>query len=200
MSDMQQSGVLETVKLLEMAVEEGFPIWPNKYVILKTEEIMQLIDRIYASIPIEIKEARDFLDRIEQVKLAAQQEAEKMIADAQMEADRKLSEADFIKAVEREGIRIRNQVQEECEELKRKAVEEADSIRSQAAEDAFKTKEGAELYVEQVLTNLESDLTKLKQVVKNGQIYLEQSRKESGSASSIYPGQEVKRTPDYVMK
>ena len=161
---------------------------------------MQLIDRIYASIPIEIKEARDFLDRIEQVKLAAQQEAEKMIADAQMEADRKLSEADFIKAVEREGIRIRNQVQEECEELKRKAVEEADSIRSQAAEDAFKTKEGAELYVEQVLTNLESDLTKLKQVVKNGQIYLEQSRKESGSASSIYPGQEVKRTPDYVMK
>lgn len=197
---MQQSGVLETVKLLELAVEEGFPIWPNKYVILKTEEIMQLIDRIYASIPVEIKEARDFLDRIEQVKMAAQQEAEKMIADAQMEADRKLSEADFIKAVEREGIRIRNQVKEECEELKRKALEEADNIRSQASEDAYKTKEGAELYVEQVLTNLETDLTKLKQVVKNGQIFLEQSRKESGSASSLYPGREIKRTPDYVVK
>ena len=145
---MQQSGVLETVKLLELAVEDGFPIFPGKYVVLKTDEIMQLIDRIYASIPVEIKEARDFLDRIEQVKMAAQQEAEKMIADAQMEADRKLSEADFIKAVEREGIRIRNQVQEECEELKRKALEEADNIRSQASEDAFKTKEGAELYVD----------------------------------------------------
>ncbi len=198
---MQQSGVLETVKLLELAVEEGFPIFPGKYVVLKTEEIMQLIDRIYASIPIEIKEARDFLDRIEQVKMAAQQEAEKMIADAQMEADRKLSEADFIKAVEREGIRIRNQVQEECEELKRKALEEADNIRSQASEDAMKTKEGAELYVEQVLTNLETDLTRLKQIVKNGQIFLEQSRKESGSASSLYPGQDMKKKiPDYVMK
>ena len=197
---MQQSGVLDTVRLLELAVEEGFPIFPGKYVVLKTEEIMQLIDRIYASIPIEIKEARDFLDRIEQVKMAAQQEAEKMIADAQMEADRKLSEADFIKAVEREGIRIRNQVQEECEELKRKALEEADNIRSQAAEEALKTKEGAELYVEQVLNNLESDLTKLKQIVKNGQIFLEQSRKELGSASSLYPGQDAKRTPDYVRK
>ena len=107
MIDMQQSGVLETVKLLELAVEDAFPIFPGKYVILKTEEIMQLIDRIYASIPVEIKEAKDFLDRIEQVKMAAQQEAEKMIADAQMEADRKLSEADFIKAVEsRHGRRI----------------------------------------------------------------------------------------------
>ena len=111
-----------------------------------------------------------------------------------------MSESDQIKAIEREGIRIRNQVQEECEELKRKALEEADNIRSQAAEDAIKTKEGAELYAEQVLTNLETDLNKLRQVVKNGQIYMEQQRTTAGSGASYYGTQNSQKTPDYVMK
>ena len=181
MTDMQQNGVYDLLKLLELAIDESFTIIPNKFVVVKPDEILTLIDRIYASLPVEVQEARAFLRRREELQIEAQQKAEKIVADAQMEADRKLSEADFIKAVEREGIRIRNQVQEECEELKRKAMEEADAIRSQAADDAIKTKEGAEIYAEQVLTNLETDLTKLQQVVKNGQIYMEQLRSGSGS-------------------
>ena len=197
---MQQNGVYDLLKLLELAFEESFSIIPGRYTLVKDSEILTLIDRIYASMPTEVKEARDFLKRIEEVKIAAQQEAEKIINDAQMEADRKLSEADFIKAVEREGIKIRNQVQEECKELKRKALEEADEIRSQAVQEANKTKEGAELYAEQVLTNLETDLNKLQQVVKNGQIYMEQLRTSSGSASSYYNSAAPAKTPDYVMK
>lgn len=181
MTDMQQNGVLDLLKLLELTIDESFPLIPNKYVVVKPDEILTLIDRISVTLPQEIQEARAFLRRREELQIEAQQKAEKIITDAQMEADRKLSEADFIKAVEREGIKIRNQVQEECEKIKRKAMEEADAIRSQAADDALKTKEGAELYAEQVLTNLETDLTKLQQVVKNGQIYMEQLRSGSGS-------------------
>ena len=199
-TDMQQNGVFDLLKLLEYAIEESFTIIPNKFVVVKPNEILTLIDRIYASLPVEVQEARAFLRRREELQMEAQQKAEKIIADAQMEADRKLSEADFIKAVEREGIRIRNQVQEECEELKRKALEEADNIRSQAADDAIKTKEGAELYAEQVLTNLEQDLNKLQQVVKNGQIYMEQLRSGSGSGANYQTATSTIKTPDYVMK
>ncbi len=200
---MQQSGVYDLLKLLEMAIEESFSIVPGRYTIIKDSEILTLIDRIYASLPTEVRDARDFLKRIEEVRIAAQQEAEKIINDAQAEADRKLSEADFIKAVEREGLKIRNQVQEECKELKRKALEEADEIRSQAKQDADKTKEGAELYAEEVLTNLETDLSKLQQVVKNGQIYMEQMRTSSGTGSSYYNANNVvstPKTPDYVIQ
>ena len=35
----------------------------------------------------------------------------------------------------------------------------------------MKTRQGAELYAEQVLTNIEDNLTQLQQVVKNGQVY-----------------------------
>ena len=194
---MQQNGVYDLLKMLEISLEEGFPIIPRKFTVVKTKEIETLIDRIYASLPVEVQEARAFLRRRDELQMEAQQKAEKIIADAQMEADRKLSEADFIKALEREGIRIRTQVQEECEEIKRKAMEEAENIRMQATEEAMKTREGAELYAEQVLTNLEHDLTKLQQVVKNGQVYMEQLRADSYKTTYSVPPNSYKseKTP-----
>lgn len=176
---MQQNGVYDLLRMLEISLEEGFPIIPRKFTVVKTKEIETLIDRIYASLPVEVQEAKAFLRRRDELQQEAQQKAEKIISDAQAEADRKLSEADFIKALEREGIRIRTQVQQECEEIKRKAMEEAENIRIQATEDAMKTKEGAELYAERVLTNLEKNLTEQQQIVKNGQVYMEKLRTDA---------------------
>lgn len=199
----QQNGVYDLLKMLEIALEEGLPIIPRKYTVVKTKEIEALIDRIYASLPVEVQEARAFLRRREELQIEAQQKAEKIIADAQAEADRKLSEADFIKALEREGVRIRTQVQQECEEIKRKAMEEAEGIRAQATEDALKTKEGAELYAEQVLTNLEKNLTQQQQIVKNGQVYMEQLRADSYGQYDVptsYSTERPQQTSDFVIK
>ena len=183
---MQQNGVLDLLRMLEMSLEEGFPIIPGKFTDVKPKEIETLIERIYVSLPVEVQEARAFLRRRDELQVEAQQKAEKIINDAQAEADRRLSEADFIKALEREGNRIRTQVQQECEEIKRKAMEEAENIRLQATEDAMKTREGAELYAEQVLTNLEKNLTQQQQVVKNGQVYMEKLRSESYAGYDSY--------------
>ncbi|MCM1010643.1 MAG: hypothetical protein NC390_07195 [Fusobacterium sp.] len=178
---MQQNGVYDLLRALEVSLEEGFPIIPKVFTVVRTEEIGSLIEKIYASIPTEIQEARAFLKRRDELQMEARQKAEKIIADAQEEADKRLSEADFIKALEREGNRIRTQVQQECEEIKRKALDDAENIRIQATEDAMKTREGAEIYAEQVLTNLERDLGQLQQVVKNGQIYMEKLRSEANT-------------------
>ena len=199
---MQQNGVFDLLKMLELSIDESFPIIPGRYVVVKPKEIETLIDRIYASLPVEVQEARAFLRRRDELQMEAQQKAEKIVADAQAEADRKLSEADFIKAVEREGIRIRNQVQEECEELKRKALEDADNIRMQAAQDALKTKEGAELYAEQVLTNLEKNLAQQQQIVKNGQVYMEKLRSDSFRGydmPSPYSSERVSASSDFTI-
>ncbi len=196
---MQQNGVYDLLKMLEISLEEGFPIVPRKFTVVKTKEIETLIDRIYASLPVEVQEARAFLRRRDELQAEAQQKAEKIVKDAQMEADRKLSEADFIKALEREGIRIRTQVQQECEEIKRKAMEEAENIRLQATEDAMRTKEGAELYAEQVLTNLEKNLTQQQQIVKNGQVYMEKLRSDAyGAYDTAYPSD--RNQEDFVIR
>ncbi len=196
---MQQNGVYDLLKMLEISLEEGFPIVPRKFTVVKTKEIETLIDRIYASLPVEVQEARAFLRRRDELQAEAQQKAQKIVKDAQMEADRKLSEADFIKALEREGIRIRTQVQQECEEIKRKAMEEAENIRLQATEDAMRTKEGAELYAEQVLTNLEKNLTQQQQIVKNGQVYMEKLRSDAyGAYDTSYPSD--RNQEDFVIR
>ncbi len=200
---MQQNGVYDLLKMLEISLEEGFPIIPRKFTVVKTKEIETLIDRIYASLPVEVQEARAFLRRREELQIEAQQKAEKIVQDAQAEADRKLSEADFIKALEREGIRIRTQVQQECEEIKRKAMEEAENIRAQAVEEAMKTKEGAELYAEQVLTNLEKNLTQQQQIVKNGQVYMEKLRTDSFGSYDIptsYSTERAQASSDFIIK
>ncbi len=199
---MQQNGVYDLLRMLEISLEEGFPIVPRKFTVVKTKEIETLIDRIYASLPVEVQEARAFLRRKDEYQIEAQQKAEKIINDAQAEADRKLSEADFIKALEREGIRIRTQVQQECEEIKRKAMEEAENIRAQATEDAMRTKEGAELYAEQVLTNLEKNLTQQQQIVKNGQVYMEKLRSDSFGSYDVptsYSSERAQQFSDYRM-
>ncbi|MBO7673351.1 hypothetical protein J6S88_08110 [bacterium] len=176
---MQQNGVYDLLKTLDEMIEDGTPLIPGVFTIVKPKEIGALIDRITSSIPMEIQEARAFLRRRDELQAEARQKAEKLVADAQAEAEKRLSEADFIKALEREGNRIRTQVQQECEEIKRKALDDAENIRIQATEDAMKTREGAELYAEQVLTNLEQNLAQLQQVVKNGQIYMEKLRTEA---------------------
>jgi len=199
----QQNGVYDLLKDLEVSLDEGFPIIPHKYTVVKTREVETLIDRIYASLPVEVQEARAFLRRRDELQIEAQQKAEKIINDAQAEADRKLSEADFLKALEREGIRIRTQVQQECEEIKRRAMEEADNIRTQATEDAMKTKKGAELYAEQVLTNLEKNLTQQQQIVKNGQVYMEKLRAESFGSYDVptsYTPERTQTATDYVIE
>lgn len=191
---MQQNGVYDLLRALEVSLEEGFPIIPGAFTVVKTKEIGSLMEKIYASIPTEIQEARAFLRRRDELQMEARQKAEKIIADAQAEAEKRLSEADFIKALEREGNRIRTQVQQECEEIKRQAFDEAEVIRNQATDDAMKTREGAEIYAEQVLTQLEQNLGQLQQVVKNGQIYMEKLRSDStpGYSSISYRDRDVR--------
>lgn len=174
---MPQNGVYDLLKRLEIALDEGYSIL--KYTVVNKREIEELIDRIYAALPGEVQEARLFLKRKEELQNEAQQKAAKIVQDAQAEADRKLSESDQIKAIEREGIRIKNEVVEDCEKIKHIALQDADNVRLQATDEAVKIREGAELYAQQVLTSLENNLTQLQQVVKNGQIYMEQLRSDS---------------------
>lgn len=183
--NMPQNGVYDLLKMLEIALDEGYSVL--KYTVVNKREIETLIDRIYAALPVEVQEARLFLKKKEELQNEAQQKAARIVQEAQAEADRKLSESDQIKAIEREGIRIKNEVVEDCEKIKHISLQDAENIRLQATEDAMKIREGAELYAEQVLTSLEGNLTQLQQVVKNGQIYMEQLRNDSVGKYSQTP-------------
>ena len=45
--------------------------------------------------------------------------------------------------------------------------------------EALKIKQGAENYAEQVLNNIDTDLSQLQQIVRNGQAYIEKMKEET---------------------
>lgn len=179
---MPQNEVYDLLKILEMTLDDGFSI--SKYAFVNKREIETLIDRIYAALPPEVQEARVFMKRKEELQNEAQQQAAKIVQDAQNEANRLISESELRKAIERDGIRLKNEVVADCENIKHISMQDAEQVRLQATEEAMKIREGAELYAKQVLTSLEDNLTQLQQVVKNGQIYMEQIKNDSASRYS----------------
>lgn len=176
---MPQNGVYDLLKMLDIALDAGYNIF--KYSIVNKKEIEDLIDRIYSALPVEVQEARVFLKRKEELQAEAQAKADKIIAEAQAKAEKMLSQSDQLKAIEREGIRIKNEVVTDCENIKHTALQDSEKIRLEATDEAMKIREGAQLYAQRVLTSLEGNLTQLQQGVKECQIYMEKMKNDSAN-------------------
>ena len=195
----QQELVYSLIREMEDTLENGFsPFGP--FSVVRKDIITNLLDKIYAALPDEIKEARALLRRKDELQYEAQQKAERIIAEAQAEANKLLSESDLLRAVQREAEHIKEQVISECDEIKRKAFEEADTLRQQALNEAAKIKEGASVYAEQLLAHLEQNLAQIQEIVKNGQVSLERQRMEDESTTSgNYANQQQSYVQDFRM-
>jgi len=183
---MPQNGVYDLLKMLEIALDEGYSVL--KYTVVNKREIEDLIDRIYSALPPEVQEARLLLRDKERLINEARQQAARIVQDAQNEADRILSESDQKKALEREGARIKNEVMEDCEKMKHLAKQDSENLRLQATEEAVKIRESAELYAERLFTCLEGNLTQLQQDVKNCQLYVNKMRNDTSARYSTQAG------------
>ena len=196
----QQDVIYGLMNELEEALDKGFPLLGYCFTVVKKETVTNILDKLYAALPDEIKEARALLRRKDELQYEAQQRAEKVIADAQAEANRLLSESDLLRAVQREAEKIKEQVITDCEEIKRKALDEAENLRIQAVDEAARIKDGATVYAEQVLVNLEQNLNQLQEVVKNGQVQLERRRAEADEQTGHnYVNQRPEFAQDFKM-
>ena len=196
----QQDVIYGLMNELEEALDKGFPLLGYCFTVVKKDTVTNILDKLYAALPDEIKEARALLRRKDELQYEAQQRAEKIVADAQAEANRLLSESDLLRAVQREAEKIKEQVITDCEEIKRKAMDEAENVRILANDEATRIKDGATVYAEQVLTNLEQNLGQLQEVVKNGQLQLERRRVEADEQQANYANQRPEYVQDFKMQ
>lgn len=173
----QQDVIYDLMSKLEETLDSGVTFLG--FSVVRKYIVTELLDRLYAALPEEIKEAHALLRRKDEFQYEAQQKAEKIISDAHNEANRLLSESDILRAVQKEAEKIKEQVINDCEEIKRKASDEAETIRMQAADEAARTQQGASVYAEQLLANLEQNLAQMQEIVKNGQVALERRRIET---------------------
>ena len=151
---------------------------------MNTDDIQDVLSKIKAILPEEIKTAEMILKRRDDIYMEAQSRADRIISEAQNTAANILSESELIRAVREKAAKIQEQVKESCEEMKNKAAEEADTLRRNAYQEAMQTREGAQAYAEQVLNNLERDIEQVHRIVRNGQEYLSQQKRAKEAAQN----------------
>ena len=177
----QQENIYNLLTKLEAELDKGFPLLSSYMVVVKRDAVETLMDNIYASLPVEVQEARNLLRRRDEIQHEAQQR------DAQAEAARLVSKSDLLQQIQREAQKYQEQIIAECEALKKQSVEEAEAIRLQAKEEVIKTKEGASVFAEQILTNLEQNINQLQQLVKSVQVQFERQRTDMADQTEIRP-------------
>ncbi len=173
-------------------IDEADEMLDNKFhvggycLFMNTDDIQDILSKIRAILPEEIKTAEMILKRRDDIYMEAQNRADRIINEAQNTAASILSESELIRAVREKAAKIQEQVKESCEEMKNKATEEAESIRRSAYQEALQTREGAQAYAEQVLSNLDRDIQQIHRIVRNGQEYLAQQKDKTKELSLEY--------------
>lgn len=61
LSGRGQSGIYDFLKVFEINLSKGIPIIPNLFSIVKLNNFESLIDKIYATLPEEVMDARKYL-------------------------------------------------------------------------------------------------------------------------------------------
>ena len=134
------------VDRLEQVLNDSSRVPLSAYLLVNEEKIFTIVDQMRVTVPDEIKRA----GRIEGEK-------ERILAQAHEEADR-----------------IRNLAKQEASELVNREVitsaaqQRADHILERARIDAITIRQDADVYVMEVLANLEEDLLRSVAVVRNG--------------------------------
>ena len=164
----------------DMMIVKGVPIFLTPWIIVHHERVVELLDKIRASVPGEIQEANAIIKRRDDIHLDAQKKANQLLMEAKQQAEILLSDSELLRAVQAEAERIRQQVISDCEILKRQAQEETEYLRTNAITEATAIRDGADKYAETILSGLDRDLSELHDIVRNGQKYLSKIKTESG--------------------
>ena len=136
---------------------------------VNTDEIQDILSKIKAILPEEIKAAEMILKRRDDIYMEAQSRADRIISEAQTTAASILSESELIRAVREKATKIQEQVKENCDEMRNKATEEIAILKKNAFQDAIRTREGAQAYAEDILARLERDIDQIHKIIRGNQ-------------------------------
>lgn len=182
---MTVSSIYKLLDKMEMMVLKGVPIPLTPWVVVNHEQVIDLLDKIRASVPGEIQEAHGIIKKRDEIYIDAQNKANQVISDARAEASRLISDSEILRAVQSEAERIRKEVIEDCERLKREAKSESERVRTTAVNEAISIREGADKYADSILANLDRDLSEMHNIVKTGQQQLAKIKAESISSMTV---------------
>jgi hypothetical protein len=146
--------ILHLVDRLEELFNESRTVPFTRNVVVDEDKMLDIIDQMRVTIPEEVKKAQQLLAQKDRILAQAQEEAGRIVALAKEKAEQ---------IVEREAI-------------VKSAQTRASQIVNQAREDATVTRREADDYVVKSLENLEEEISRLLNQVRNGIRKIEEDR------------------------
>lgn len=142
------------IEQLRNIITNGSKIPFSSKIIIEKEQALDLIDALLRSLPEDLKDAKAVIEDRQKILIDAQNQAEIIIKEAQETIEKMVSE----------------------DEITKLAQEKSDQILSFTKQTAREIRSGANDYADEVLGQLDKQLTKLLKTVKRGREELKQNR------------------------
>ncbi len=139
---------------LEELIETCPKVPMTNRVLVDEDRLLDYLDRIRTSLPEEVRQAKWVVQEREKVIADSKQEAMRIVQDAEKELQSRAEESEIVK----------------------KAQELSEEHQQQAKEIAAKIKQGAYQYADDILSDLEANLTKILEEIRDGRSELQQSK------------------------
>jgi flagellar biosynthesis/type III secretory pathway protein FliH len=170
--------ILHHIDRLEELVGEARKLPVGGGLVLSRQRLLDLIDRMRVAVPKEVYDARDVIEKRDEVLADATAEASRIIARAKEEVEERLKETEVVKAAEERARQILAQGQERLLELSREAEAQAAARLDDAQEAAREQMREADVYALQTLRKLETELNEFIATVRRGVDTLEKRAAE----------------------
>jgi cell division septum initiation protein DivIVA len=152
--------------------------------LIDEEKLLDQLDYIRLALPSLFQEAAAVLDQKNEILLGAEEYGQQLVEAAQAKRAQILAESDIIQQVEHEAEQLRRQVQQECEGIMQETLTEIDrkryacqqeleQMRQTAIAQAQEIEDGADVYADGILGNIEQDLKEMLRIVTNGRQQLQ---------------------------
>ncbi len=152
------------------------------------EQLLEQLDLLRLNLPAAFEEVEEIIRHKDEIIVQAEQYAQEILEAAEQRAAQILDEMGIVRQAKLESDHLRQQVQLDCESaqeqtiseierLRRQAMEELEDMRSRAISEAEAIEKGADDYADRVLYNLESQLSEMLRVIRNGKSQLDPESK-----------------------
>jgi len=160
--------ILHLIDRLEELVGEARRIPVGGGAVISRQRLLDLVDRMRVAVPKEVYDAREVIEKREEVLADAGAEASRIIARAKAEVEERLKETEVVKASEERARQLLAQAQERMDELSRQAEAQAAARLDDAQGAARDEMREADVYALQTLNKLEGELNEFIATVRRG--------------------------------
>ncbi|MDD4570901.1 MAG: hypothetical protein PHN47_00200 [Clostridia bacterium] len=152
---MDKIDINDVLKEMEDYLETASRVPLMSKVLVDGDYLLELIDKIHAIMPEEMKQAKQVLEQSDKLLESIESQGKKMLEDAKLQAGRMITETEIVQHAKAEAERILQQ-----------ASEQANALVAQANEGALETTNAAKNYVDSILYQVEVNLDKITSSVK----------------------------------